>query len=462
MHHQRSTPCSARTPAHVAVIMDGNGRWAQSRGLPRFEGHRRGVEAVRRVVRSAIERGVQFLTVYSFSSENWSRPPEEVAMLMGLLKRFIREDLAELNANGVRARKEVFEHPGERPVLVPAEGGDRRPAGLVDRPIVPAGEGQRRPSNRPTARPWPAPRRPGGRRHSHRRWPPAGPGRRPGSPAGPSTRGCGGPRPCRGSAFGSFVSQLAIGSGGAASPSSRRARKRPTRAVAGRSSGPVAAFRTAETPSRPRQPCKAKRGGPGPAIVPGDEGGFDRIDPGRADPLQGAGVAIAEERIGIEVGRGAVEDPVRDEVCGEVRFELFGRPREGCLLRGCPVDVAGLPVRPTMVVRHEGPEVWVARCYASELIEPTEGHRVGPTLRRVPRPREQQEAGHRCIIARAETGGLLERDPTDGGIVGIHPSTQPPAIVPTRPSIFRSSVSISQGVIRARACRWETEGLPLC
>ena len=104
MHHHRSTPCSARTPAHVAIIMDGNGRWAQSRGLPRFEGHRRGVEAVRRVVRSAIERGVQFLTVYSFSSENWSRPPEEVAMLMGLLKRFIREDLAELNANGVRVR----------------------------------------------------------------------------------------------------------------------------------------------------------------------------------------------------------------------------------------------------------------------------------------------------------------------------------------------------------------------
>jgi undecaprenyl diphosphate synthase len=84
--------------------MDGNGRWAQARGLPRFEGHRRGVEAVRRAVRSAIEHNVQFLTIYSFSSENWSRPPEEVAMLMGLLKRFIRNDLAELNANGVKVR----------------------------------------------------------------------------------------------------------------------------------------------------------------------------------------------------------------------------------------------------------------------------------------------------------------------------------------------------------------------
>ena len=106
MHYSRPNlnPRTARKPAHVAIIMDGNGRWAQARGLPRFEGHRRGVEAVRRAVRSAIEHNVQFLTVYSFSSENWSRPPEEVAMLMGLLKRFIRNDLAELNANGVKVR----------------------------------------------------------------------------------------------------------------------------------------------------------------------------------------------------------------------------------------------------------------------------------------------------------------------------------------------------------------------
>ena len=94
--------------------MDGNGRWALARGLPRFEGHRRGVEAVRRAVRSAIEHEVQFLTIYSFSSENWSRPPEEVAMLMALLKRFIRNDLAELNAHGVRVR--II---GERDNLMP-------------------------------------------------------------------------------------------------------------------------------------------------------------------------------------------------------------------------------------------------------------------------------------------------------------------------------------------------------
>jgi undecaprenyl diphosphate synthase len=91
-------------PRHVALIMDGNGRWAAKRGLPRFEGHRRGVEALRRAVRTAIGLGIGYLTVYSFSVENWSRPREEVQSLMGLLHRFIRNDLAELNANNVRVR----------------------------------------------------------------------------------------------------------------------------------------------------------------------------------------------------------------------------------------------------------------------------------------------------------------------------------------------------------------------
>ncbi|RVU17127.1 isoprenyl transferase [Methylobacterium oryzihabitans] len=91
-------------PAHVAIIMDGNGRWASRRGLPRVEGHRRGVEAVRGAVRSAIHFGIPFLTVYSFSSENWRRPAAEVADLMGLLKLFVRRDLAELHGNGVRVR----------------------------------------------------------------------------------------------------------------------------------------------------------------------------------------------------------------------------------------------------------------------------------------------------------------------------------------------------------------------
>ena len=91
-------------PIHVGIIMDGNGRWAKARGLPRLEGHRRGVEAARRAVRSAIELGLRYLTIYSFSSENWSRPPEEVSDLMGLLKRFIRNDLAELHRSNVRVK----------------------------------------------------------------------------------------------------------------------------------------------------------------------------------------------------------------------------------------------------------------------------------------------------------------------------------------------------------------------
>src|SRR3954463_1388689 len=91
-------------PRHVAIIMDGNGRWAAQRGLPRVEGHRRGVEALRRPVRAAGELGIDFLTIFSFSSENWSRPPSEITELMGLLRRFIRHDLAELHGNGVRVR----------------------------------------------------------------------------------------------------------------------------------------------------------------------------------------------------------------------------------------------------------------------------------------------------------------------------------------------------------------------
>jgi len=91
-------------PAHVGVIMDGNGRWAASRGLPRIEGHRRGLEALRGTVRAAIDFGLDYLTVYSFSMENWNRPVEEVADLMGLLKRFIRNDLSELHQAGVKIK----------------------------------------------------------------------------------------------------------------------------------------------------------------------------------------------------------------------------------------------------------------------------------------------------------------------------------------------------------------------
>ena len=93
-----------KLPRHVAIIMDGNGRWAQRRGLPRVEGHRRGVEALRKTVRAAGDMGIRCLTIFSFSSENWQRPASEVRDLMGLLRLFIRKDLAELHSNGVRVR----------------------------------------------------------------------------------------------------------------------------------------------------------------------------------------------------------------------------------------------------------------------------------------------------------------------------------------------------------------------
>ena len=91
-------------PSHVAIIMDGNGRWAAARGLPRVEGHRRGVETLRNVVRAVGELGIRYLTIFSFSSENWSRPATEIGDLFGLLRRFIRNDLATLHRDGVRVR----------------------------------------------------------------------------------------------------------------------------------------------------------------------------------------------------------------------------------------------------------------------------------------------------------------------------------------------------------------------
>jgi len=89
---------------HVAIIMDGNGRWAAERGLPRIEGHRQGVETVRQVVETAAELGITHLTLFSFSSENWSRPKQEIYDLFGLLRRFVRRDLAELHKNNVKIR----------------------------------------------------------------------------------------------------------------------------------------------------------------------------------------------------------------------------------------------------------------------------------------------------------------------------------------------------------------------
>lgn len=120
-------------PRHVAIIMDGNGRWAAARGLPRSEGHRRGVETLRRTVRAAGELGIRYLTIFSFSSENWSRPLAEVNELMGLLRRFVRNDLAELHQNNVRVRIIGDRNglsPDIGPLLIEAEELTRNNTGL--------------------------------------------------------------------------------------------------------------------------------------------------------------------------------------------------------------------------------------------------------------------------------------------------------------------------------------------
>jgi undecaprenyl diphosphate synthase len=105
------------TPRHVAIIMDGNGRWAKARHLPRVAGHRKGIETVRTVSRAARSLGIEVLTLYAFSSENWRRPAEEVSDLMGLLRHFIKSDLDELAREGVRLRV-IGDHTAFAPDLV--------------------------------------------------------------------------------------------------------------------------------------------------------------------------------------------------------------------------------------------------------------------------------------------------------------------------------------------------------
>ena len=108
-----------RIPSHVGIIMDGNGRWAKARGLPRLAGHRGGTENIRQVLRAAVEYGIQILTIYAFSTENWGRPKAEVHGLLSLIERVIDRELAELHAEGVQLR-----HIGRE---------DRIPATLLDK-----------------------------------------------------------------------------------------------------------------------------------------------------------------------------------------------------------------------------------------------------------------------------------------------------------------------------------------
>ncbi len=100
----RDIPEARSIPRHVAIIMDGNGRWAKQRHLPRVAGHRKGVEAVRAIVRACIERGIAFLTLFAFSSENWRRPEDEVSILMELFLRALEQEVAKLDENGIRLK----------------------------------------------------------------------------------------------------------------------------------------------------------------------------------------------------------------------------------------------------------------------------------------------------------------------------------------------------------------------
>jgi undecaprenyl diphosphate synthase len=97
-------PAGRQLPRHVAIIMDGNGRWAETRGLPRIAGHRRGAEAVRRTVSGAVELGIPYLTLFGFSSENWNRSSGEIHDLMGLLRHYLLAEIAELHRNGIRLK----------------------------------------------------------------------------------------------------------------------------------------------------------------------------------------------------------------------------------------------------------------------------------------------------------------------------------------------------------------------
>ncbi len=131
---QDTEPPFEPVPRHVAIIMDGNGRWAAARGLPRGEGHRRGVEALRKTIRAAGEMGIKFVTIFSFSAENWTRPANEIHELMGLLRRFVRNDLVELHKSNVRVRV-IGEREGLDPdigrLLVEAEELTRKNDGLT-------------------------------------------------------------------------------------------------------------------------------------------------------------------------------------------------------------------------------------------------------------------------------------------------------------------------------------------
>ncbi|MCL2161095.1 MAG: polyprenyl diphosphate synthase [Betaproteobacteria bacterium] len=115
----QTVPNLNKVPRHIAIIMDGNGRWARKRFLPRVAGHSRGVEAVRGTIRAAIERGVEYLTLFAFSSENWRRPVEEVSFLMQLFIKSLQKEVSRLHENGIRFRV-IGDRSRFEPILVKA------------------------------------------------------------------------------------------------------------------------------------------------------------------------------------------------------------------------------------------------------------------------------------------------------------------------------------------------------
>src|SRR5262249_45464098 len=127
----KALPASAggKPPVHVAIIMDGNGRWAKARGLPRVAGHKRGAEAVRRTVTGAAELGIEYLTLYGFSSENWKRPAAEIDDLMALLRLYLVKEIDELNRQGVRLRVIGQRSRLQRDIVELIEDAEGRTAG---------------------------------------------------------------------------------------------------------------------------------------------------------------------------------------------------------------------------------------------------------------------------------------------------------------------------------------------
>ncbi|WP_297800267.1 polyprenyl diphosphate synthase [uncultured Brevundimonas sp.] len=124
-----STASHDRQPLHVAIIMDGNGRWAERRGVPRALGHREGVQALRRTIKAAPELGIQCLTIFGFSTENWNRPADEVSDLMGLLHKFVGADLKRLDQEGVRIKVLGRRKGLSRDIIETIEKAERQTAG---------------------------------------------------------------------------------------------------------------------------------------------------------------------------------------------------------------------------------------------------------------------------------------------------------------------------------------------